>query len=320
MHVTPVDLAGLPKAELHVHLEGTISAETAAEFAAREGAPPPPRVFHDLPSFIDSFIATMRTLTRPDDYARITREYCEAAARQGVRYIEMTTTPLSLDFEVRREALRLAVAEADATDVVVRWIVDVPRLFTEDVGWDLLDAALSQPGVFALGLGGPEAGYPPEAWANVFAKAREAGLLSIPHAGEAAGPESVRGALDALGAVRIQHGIRALEDGELVARLRDDRIPLAVCPTSNVLLGGCPGMDAHPLSEIAGHGIVFTVNTDDPGYFGASLLDEYANAGRLLGLGRAGYAALARTSVETSYAPPELRDEMLAGITAWAAA
>lgn len=241
------------------------------------------------------------------------------ASRQGVRYIEMTTTPLSLDFEVRREALAMAVAEADASDVTVRWIVDVPRLYTEDVGWDLLDAALAQPGVFALGLGGPEAGYPPEAWADVFAKARDSGLLSIPHAGEAAGPESVRGAIDALGAVRIQHGIQALEDPDLVARLRDDGIPLAVCPTSNVLLGGCPDIDSHPLPAIAAHGVVFTVNTDDPGYFGASLLDEYVIAGRLLGLDRTGYANLARTSVETSYAPAELRTEMLAGITAWAA-
>jgi adenosine deaminase len=154
---------------------------------------------------------------------------------------------------------------------------------------------------------------------EVFAEARSRGLRSAPHAGEDAGPESVRGALDALGADRIMHGVRAIEDPALLQELAERRVPLAVCPTSNLRLGVTPAIEQHQLRELWDAGTVVSVNTDDPGFFGCDLTGEYAIAGRLLGLDRAGYAQLARNSVEGSFAPDGLKDEMRAAIDDWRA-
>src|SRR5437016_4636234 len=144
--------------------------------------------------------------------------------------------------------------------------------------------------------------------------ARGGGLRSRPHAGEDAGPASVRGALDALGAERIQHGVRAVEDPALLAELAARGIPLAVCPTSNLRLGVVASLDAHPLRQLWEAGVRVSVNTDDPGFFGCDLVGEYAIAGRLLGLDRAGYARLARNSVESSFAPEAVKADLRAAI------
>src|SRR5438128_2186281 len=138
-----------------------------------------------------------------------------------------------------------------------------------------------------------------------------------PHAGEDAGPASVRGALDALGAERIQHGVRSVEDPALVAELAARGIPLAVCPTSNLRLGVVPSLDAHPLRQLWEAGVPVSVNTDDPGFFGCDLVGEYAIAGRLLGLDRAGYARLALNGVESSFAPEAVKAELRAAIAQW---
>jgi adenosine deaminase len=164
----------------------------------------------------------------------------------------------------------------------------------------MLDAARGIPSVVAAGLGGPESQFPPEPFAELFAEARRRGLHSDPHAGEDAGPESVRAALDALRAERIQHGVRAVEDHQLVADLAERRIPLGVCLTSNLRLGVVPSIEEHPLRQLWDSGVVVSVNTDDPGLFGCDLLGEYALAGRL----RADRANGARiNSVEASFAP-----------------
>src|SRR5947208_2779032 len=149
------------------------------------------------------------------------------------------------------------------------------------------------------------------------ALARRRGLRSAPHAGEDAGPASVRGALDALGAERIQHGVRSVEDPALVAELAARGIPLAVCPTSNLRLGVVPSLEVHPLRRLWEAGVRVSVNTDDPGFFGCDLVGEYAIAGRLLGLDRAGYARLARNSVESSFAPEAVKADPRAAIAEW---
>ena len=311
-HVAPDDLRGLPKAELHVHLEGTVRPATLEELAAREGISIPP--FSDLTTFIDTFSAAYQTMVQPGDYRRMMREYCEDAVRSGVRYaeVQLRTAPRAYD------CLAEAVDEARRhTDITVRFVASIPRHLPLDAGWAMLDGARGCDEVVAVSLGGIEAGYPPEPFADVFAEARRRGLRSIPHAGEDTGPESIRGALDALRADRIQHGIRAVEDPALVRELADHGIPLDICPTSNVRLGVIGSYKAHPVRALWDAGVRVSVNTDDPGFFGCTPTGEYAIAGQLLDLDRGGYARLARNSVAGSFAPDALKAQVHAEIDDW---
>ena len=309
----PDDLPLLPKAELHVHLEGAVRPATLEEFASRAGVSIP-RTFTDLNSFIKVYEAAWRTMTHPGDYARMMREYCEDAIRQGVRYAEIELSPIGRTYNHVAEALEAA---AQHPDIVVRFTVGNVRAFPIEVAWSMLEAVKDVPEFIAFGLGGSESEFPPEPFQAVFAEARRRGLHSVPHAGEDAGPDSVRGAIDALGAERIQHGVRAVEDEALLEEIVERRIPLAVCPTSNLLLGVCATLDEHPLRRLWDTGALVSVNTDDPGFFGCDLTGEYAIAGRLLGLDRAGYAQLARNSVESSFAPDELKEELRLEIEGW---
>jgi len=195
--------------------------------------------------------------------------------------------------------------------------VDVPRSLPVEVGWYYLEAAKDVPDVVGVGLGGPEAPFPPEPFAALFAEARNRGLRSVPHAGEDAGPESVRGAIEALGAERIMHGVRSVEDSALVSELAESGLPLALCLHSNLRLGVCQSLEEHPIRELWNAGVSLSVNTDDPGFFHAGIVDEYAAAGRLLGLDRAGYGRLALNSVEASFAPEGVKAEMRSGIADW---
>jgi aminodeoxyfutalosine deaminase len=231
-----------------------------------------------------------------------------------VRYAELQLTTAFRPFACLAEAAEEAQRQ---TDVVVRFIVDAPRALPLEITWAMLEAARDVPDVVAMGLGGEEATFPPALFTEVFAEARSRGLRSAPHAGEDAGPESVRGALDALGADRIMHGVRAIEDPALLQELAERRVPLAVCPTSNLRLGVTAAIEQHQLRELWDAGTVVSVNTDDPGFFGCDLTGEYAIAGRLLDLDREGYAQLARNSVEGSFAPDGLKDEMRAAIDDW---
>lgn len=290
---------------------------TLEAFAAREGRSIP-RAFSDLDSFVEVYMAATRVMVRPGDYMRMVREYAEDAARAGVRYAELEVSPAlgrhALD--AFREAAEAAARERD---VVLRLVVGLGRLMPLEMKMTALEATKDLPGVVALGLGGPEEGYPSAPFADVFAVAKQHGLHSAPHAGENAGPPSVREVLDLLGAERIQHGVRAVEDPALLRELAERRVPLAVCPTSNVLLGVAPSFEEHPLRSLWEAGAVVSVNTDDPGLFGCDLLGEYAIAGRLLGLDRAGYGRLALNSVEGSFAPGEVKETLGREIEAWVA-
>ena len=270
--------------------------------------------FSDLSSFVDLYGRVWATMTQPGDYARMVREYCEDAARAGVRYAEVHITTGARPFPCLIEAVEAASKQRD---VILRFIVDIPRTFPIEVGFALLEGARGVPDVVGIGLGGAEQGYPPEPFAPLFDEARSRGLRSMPHAGEDAGPESIRGAINALKAERIMHGVRAVDDPQLLVELSERGIPLAVCPTSNVLLGVAPSLEEHPLRELWDAGIVVSVNTDDPGYFGCDLVSEYAIAGRLLGLDREGYGRLALNSVESSFASQELKEEMRSDIADW---
>jgi adenosine deaminase len=309
----PDDLAALPKAELHIHLEGAIRPATLEEFCARTGVSIA-RPFANFSAFIAGFTVAWGTMTRPGDYARMTREYCEDARRSGVRYAELQLATAFRPYDCLAEAVEAAEREPD---IDLRFIIDVPRALPVEVGWRMLEGADGVPDVIGIGLAGNEVGYPAEPFLELMQAARARGLRSIPHAGEVTGPEFVREALDLLRADRIQHGIAAAVDPGLVAELAARKVPLAICPTSNVLLGAVPSLEAHPLRAFWDAGVNVSVNTDDPGYFDCDLTGEYAIAGGLLALDRAGYARLARNSVVGSFAPDALKQRLYAEIQDW---
>lgn len=309
----PRDLAQLPKAEVHVHLTSTMRPATLEELSARESVDVP-RSFHDLASFLEVLRVAGQTLTSPNDYARLVREYCEDAARVGIHYAELEISTTSRPYDCLGAAV---AAAAQQRDVEVRFIVSFQRNLPVEAAWAALEAATAASEVVAVGLAGPEDGHPPEPFAEVFAEARRRGFHAAPHAGEGVGPASVRGALEALKAERIQHGVRAIEDPALVAKLARQRIPLAVCPTSNLRLGVVPSLEEHPLRALWEADILVSVNTDVPGFLECDLVGEYAIAGRLLGLDRAGYGRLALNSIESSFAPDALKAELRGAIEDW---
>jgi aminodeoxyfutalosine deaminase len=282
----------VPKAELHVHLEGAIRPTTLLELAERNRVElPAPDVnglrdfyrFRDFAHFLDVYVTITQCLRTPEDYALIAYEFGGDCARQNIRYAEVTFTIATnvhltgLPWRVILEGLNAGRERArNEFGVEWRWVFDISRNHpeTQDQVLDIILAARDQ-GVVALGLGGPEAEFPPDLFINAFTRAREAGLPRVPHAGEMSGPESIWTALRQLHANRLGHGVRAVEDPSLVGYLREHQIPLAVCPTSNVRLGVYPDYAAHPLRKLWDDGVFVTVNSDDPPLFGADLNREY---------------------------------------------
>ena len=208
---------------------------------------------------------------------------------------------------------------AAATGVGVGWLITVDRTRPPELAVEqaTVAARYAGDGVVSMGLANDEAAGAPEPFGPAFAVARAAGIISAPHAGEHGGPDSVRGALDALGAHRIQHGVRSVEDAELVRRLAGEQICLDVCPTSNVSLSVVSALRAHPLPELLDAGVPCSINADDPLLFGVGLLDEYVVCREQLGLDDVVLASCARTSIEHSGAPVDLKDRSLQEIDTW---
>lgn len=289
-------LHAAPKAELHVHLEGSILPATLLELARRNDVSLPADTveglrdwfsYRDFSHFIEIYVAITRCLRTAQDYEDIVYEFGATMARQHVRYAEVTFSPsthdaLGVPYEVYFSGLTRGRERAERDfGVVIRWVFDLVRglrdparaarfaAYTTDVA-----IASKDVGVVSLGLGGLEAGNPPEPFAAYFERALTAGLHSDPHAGETAGPESIWGAIHVLHAERLGHGVRAIEDPELVAYLAERRIPLEVNPTSNLRLGVYPDLAAHPLRRLHDAGVIVTVNSDDPPLFNTTLNDE----------------------------------------------
>jgi aminodeoxyfutalosine deaminase len=313
-----------PKIELHVHLEGTVRPPALLEIARRNGiALPADSVedlarlyeFRDFPHFLEIWMMTTSALMTERDFRQVVVDYAAEAAAHGAVYLEGIFTPAEpAGRGVRWEEIFAGycdgAAEAFETHGVrVNFTLDIPRGYPMDAAELTVThgLAFADRGVVGIGLGGPETGYPPEPFSRVFARAREGGLGSAPHAGESEGPASVRGALDALGADRIRHGIRAIEDPGLVAELADRGIVLDVCPISNLRTGVVKSLAAHPLPALLAAGVQCTLNTDDPAMFGNDLGSEYETA-RALGVSpEASYEAGAHGALCDDETRSELR-------------
>jgi adenosine deaminase len=292
-------LRSAPKAELHVHLEGSIQPATLLTLAERNHVALPASTeaglrewftYRDFAHFVEIYLTISRCLATAEDFELITYELGEEMARQNVRYAEVTFTPathgLSRSRDVPYDTYFRGLAAGrkrvrETFGVVINWVFDMVYYptkleLTRQVADHTLSAAIEgrSDGVVALGLGGPEIGHSLEHLAPYFDRARAAGLHAAPHAGETVGPESIWGAITVLGAERIGHGVRAIEDPELVSYLAQHGTPLEVCPTSNIRLGVYPTLAAHPLRALQEAGVVVTVNSDDPPLFNTTLNQE----------------------------------------------
>ena len=325
------DLRSLPKAHLHLHLEGGMRQRTLADFTERYGLPPPPTPDGSFATFIRTYRQACEGLRSADDLRRLVGEVVEDAAVDGAVWIEPA------DWITRASADRMGLADEEAVlNVILEALYDAARTHGIDAGLMMSSNRIHPPeqaeglarlaaryagnGVVSFGLADDEVVGPPEAFANAFAIARAAGLVSAPHGGELAGPERVRGALDALDADRVQHGVRSVEDPALLERLAEQQTCLDVCLTSNVYLGVVPSLEQHPLPQLLAAGIPVSLNTDDPLVFGSSLLGEYEIARRVFGLDDKTVAAIAAASIRHSGAPAWLKESALAGVEDWLAA
>jgi aminodeoxyfutalosine deaminase len=330
-------IAGLPKAELHVHQVGSASPRIVSELAARHpGVVPsdPDELrkfyeFRDFAHFVEVYLAVVDLIRTADDLRLLTYEVArEMAEGQRIRYAELTCTPFTsvatgIPIEAFTEAIEDARVAAERDfGLVLRWIYDIPGESGVPAADATLDFALNHrvDALIGFGLGGPEVGVPRPQFQPHFDAARAAGLRSVPHAGETTGPETVWHALRLLGAERIGHGTTAVEDPTLLAHLAETGIPLEVCPSSNVATRAVAAIADHPITAFRDAGVTVTVNSDDPPMFGTSLNREYEIAAELLGLDEAGVADLARTAVRASFAEEPVKKTLLAEIDAYARA
>jgi aminodeoxyfutalosine deaminase len=335
-------IAGLPKAELHVHHVGSASARIVSELAQRHPGtvPSDPEAlakfyeFRDFAHFIEVYLAVVGLITTPEDVRLLTYEVArEMAQAQNLRYAELTCSPYTtvrpfddhrgMPIEAYTEAIEDARVSAERDfGLVLRWIYDIPGEDGVRGADATLDFALhhAPDALIGFGLGGPEIGVPRQQFMPHFGAARAAGLRSVPHAGETTGPQTVWDAIHDLGAERIGHGTSSAQDPDLLAYLAQHKIALEVCPSSNIATRAVPALDEHPIRAFRDAGVIVTVNSDDPPMFGTTLNREYEIAADLLGLDRSGLAALATAAVDASFAPDDVKARIRAEITGYLAA
>lgn len=334
-------MAGLPKAELHVHHVGSASARIVSELAARHPGTVPSDLeelqrfyeFRDFAHFVEVYLAVVDLIKTPEDIRYLTYEVArEMATGQSLRYAELTCTPYTsvqphvegkgMPIEAYTEAIEDARVAAERDfGLVLRWIYDIPGESGVPSADATLDYALNHrpEGLIGFGLGGPEIGVPRPQFQPHFEAARAAGLRSLPHAGETTGPQTVWDALTLLGAERIGHGTSSAQDPELLAHLAERGIPLEVCPSSNIATRAVATLDEHPIRAFREAGVTITINSDDPPMFGTDLNREYEIAADLLDLDEEGVADLARAAVHASYADDDVKKRLLGEIDAYVA-
>ncbi len=310
-------IARLPKAELHCHIEGTLEPEMMFRLAARNDVELPYRDeeavrtayrFTDLQSFLDIYYQGAAVLRTRDDFGELMAAYLERAAGDGVVHAEVffdpqTHTARGVGFHTFMSGFRDAMADAQrATGLTCSLILCFLRHLSGDDALATISAAEPHlEGVVAVGLDSAEAGNPPERFEAAYQRARSLGLRAVAHAGEEGPPSYISGALDVLGVERIDHGIRCLEDPALVARLRRDRVPLTVCPLSNVALQVVNDLDDHPLQRLMSAELVVSIHSDDPAYFGGYVGDNYRRVAEGLGLDSGEMTRLAAASIASSF-------------------
>ncbi|WP_245930226.1 adenosine deaminase [Allonocardiopsis opalescens] len=324
------DLALLPKAHLHVHLEAAVRQATLREIAAAVGAvppePPPVAGFDGFRAFADHNALVRACLRRPEDFTRVAEEFLADEAAQGVRYVEVTFTAASHgerlgDLEMPLAAVLAGLERGRAAHgVEFGVLLDHSRRRSAARFRRTLDLALryAPRGVVGIGVAGDES-HPLAPFAEVVDAAAAAGVRLVHHAGECAGAASVREAVGLGRAARIGHGFRVLEDPAAVAELRERAIPLELCPSSNVALGLVPSLAAHPLPALVAAGLAVTLNTDVPAAARTTLAEEYRRVRDAFGYGDAELAGFARTAADASFAPTRVRAELHAGIDGWLA-
>jgi adenosine deaminase len=321
------DLRALPKGHLHLHLEGAMRPQTLAELAAEYDIDVPPiRGYGSFTEFVGQYRAACKVVRGELELRRLTREVIEDAAAAGAVWVEPQIYPVHHADDIGIPAA-IDVVLDEGHDVAARLGIGFGLMVAADRTTDpaeavelaILAAARAGTGVVSFGLANDEVGCPPEPFEKAFAIATDAGLISAPHGGELQGAAWVSGALDTLGARRIAHGIRSVEDPALVARLAAEGICLDVCPTSNVMLSVVPDLAAHPLKQLLDAGVRCSINGDDPLLFGSSLLQEYEIARTVLGLDDTELAFVARCSIEDSGAPADLVAASVAAIESWLA-
>jgi adenosine deaminase len=328
------DLARLPKAELHIHLEGSMRPATVRELADRQGRSVPAALgaqgwtrFRDNIHFIEQYTEVCDLLGELEDFRRVGYEFCQDLAAQGVVYAEVVFSPSQhaarmSDWFGPIEAVLEGLAQGErAFGVVTRLSPDIIRDLGMEQARRTVEVALKflGGGVVAINSAGSERARP-GVYADLVGAAVAAGLHSVPHAGEWAGPQNIWETLASLKPERIGHGISAVEDPVLLAHLADIGMPLEVCPTSNVATGVVASLREHPFDRLRAAGVVVTLNSDDPGMFGSWLTDEYTIAREVFGLNDDELAELARTGARSSFADEDVKAGIEAGIDAWLAA
>lgn len=314
----------LPKAHLHVHLEAAMREATLRQWCAEDGIEVPPLVeYADFTAFLGAYGLLIDLLHTPERVGRLLDEVVADAAAQGVVALEFASIPeKAVAFGSAEEALEFILpAASDAGRRHGVWtgsIVSIDRGAGREHALEAarLAARFADRGVVAVGLVADERGNPVADAAGAFAIARDAGLGVVPHAGELAGPDEVRSAIE-LGVDRIQHGVRAVEDPRVLELLAERGTCLDVCPTSNVVLDVYPSLEEHPLPRLLEAGVRCSLGADDPLLFGVDVVDEYVAAHERMGVSVARLVGVARASIESSFAPDDVKRDALARIEAW---
>lgn len=329
-------IGGLPKAELHVHVEGTLEPELAFALAGRNGVRLPFRSvgalreayrFGNLQGFLDLYYLVQQVLVAEQDFHDLAMAYLERAVQDGVSHAEIMFDPQAhvargVPFAAVFEGIWAALVTARREfGISTQLIMCFLRDRDPDEAMAVLNAAEPyMDRIAAVGLDSAEVGNPPARFAKVFEVARAAGLKAVAHAGEEGPPAYITEALDTLGVVRIDHGVRAVEDAGVMERLARDRIPLTVCPLSNVCLGVTPDMTSHPLRRLMDGGVLVTVNSDDPAYFGGHVNANYTALQDAFCFDREELAGLARASFAASFLDKSEKAARIAGIDAYVSA
>jgi adenine deaminase len=336
MQTNPQYIRGIPKAELHVHIEGTLEPELAFRLAGKNGVPLPYKSvaalrrayqFSDLQSFLDIYYAGAAVLKDADDFYQLTREYLQRAHADGVVHAEIffdpqTHTARGVALTTVLEGINRALAEATrAWGLTHRLILCFLRHLSAAEAMQALEEALPlKEWLAGVGLDSSEAGHPPHKFVAVFERARKEGLPAVAHAGEEGPPAYILEALDLLQARRIDHGVRCEEDPDLVRRLARERIPLTVCPLSNLKLRVVGNLKDHNLKRLLDQGLCITVNSDDPAYFGGYIVDNFIAVQEALALTDRDVATLARNSFEAAFLDPADKARWIAAVDRYARA